>query len=50
VLIVPLVMSFGGMEQGIRSRLQGLEVVMADQGLMPDDRLVDWVLAMGASR
>ena len=50
VLIVPLVMSFGGIEQGIRMRLAGLDVVMAEQGLMPDDRLVDWVLAMAATR
>ena len=49
VLIVPLVMSFGGIEQGIRTRLAGLDVVMAEQGLMPDDRLVDWVLAMAAT-
>ena len=50
VLIVPMVMSFGGIEQGIRTRLAGLDVVMAEQGLMPDDRLVDWVLAMAATR
>jgi hypothetical protein len=50
VLIVPLVMSFGGIEPGIRKRLAGLDVVIADQGLMPDDRLVDWVLAMAATR
>ena len=49
VLIVPLLMSFGGIEQGIRTRLAGLDVVMAEQGLMPDDRLVDWVLAMAAT-
>jgi len=49
VLIVPMVMSFGGIEQGIRTRLAGLDVVMAEQGLMPDDRLVEWVLAMAAT-
>jgi sirohydrochlorin ferrochelatase len=48
VLIAPVVMSFGGIEQGIRKRLEGLDIVMTDQGLMPDDRLVEWVLAMAA--
>lgn len=43
VLIVPLLMSFGGIEQGIVKRLAGLSYVMAQQGLMPDDRLLDWV-------
>lgn len=43
VLIVPLLLSFGGIEKGIHARLEGLEYVMADQGLMPDARLIDWV-------
>jgi hypothetical protein len=50
VLVIPLLMSFGGIEQGIRKRLEGLDVVMADQGLMPDDRLVEWVLAMASAQ
>jgi sirohydrochlorin ferrochelatase len=45
VLIVPHLMSFGGIEQGIRKRLEGLDYTMTSQGLMPDDRIVDWVLA-----
>jgi hypothetical protein len=45
VLIVPVVLSFGGIEQGIRKRLDGLEYVMATQAIMPDDRLVEWVKA-----
>ena len=44
VLIVPHVMSFGGIEQGIRKRLEGLTFVMSPQGLMPDARVIDWVL------
>ena len=44
VLIVPHLMSFGGIEQGLRKRLEGLEYTMTGQGLMPDDRIVDWVL------
>jgi sirohydrochlorin ferrochelatase len=45
VLIVPHLMSFGGIEQGIRKRLEGLDYTMTGQGLMPDDRVADWVLA-----
>lgn len=45
VLIVPHLMSFGGIEQGIRKRLEGLPYVMPTQALMPDDRIALWVLA-----
>jgi hypothetical protein len=45
VLIVPHLMSFGGIEQGIRRRLEGLEYTMTTQALMPDGRIVQWVLA-----
>src|SRR5262245_56164892 len=44
VLIVPLLLSYGGIEAGIRTRLEGLDYVMAAQGLMPDDRIGTWVL------
>lgn len=43
VLIVPHLMSFGGIEQGIRKRLEGLTYTMTSQALMPDDRIVEWV-------
>ena len=45
VLIVPLLLSYGGIEAGIRQRLDGLNYVMAAQGIMPDERMVQWVLA-----
>lgn len=45
VLVVPHLMSFGGIEQGVRKRLEGLEYTMTTQGLMPDDRIVEWVIA-----
>lgn len=45
VLIVPHLMSFGGIEQGIRKRLEGLSYVMTAQALMPDERIARWVLA-----
>lgn len=44
VLIVPHLMSFGGIEQGIRKRLEGLEYTMTTQALMPDERIIRWVL------
>jgi sirohydrochlorin ferrochelatase len=45
VLIVPHLMSFGGIEQGVRKRLEGLDYTMTTQALMPDGRIVQWVLA-----
>lgn len=44
VLIVPHLMSFGGIEQGLRKRLDGLDYTMTAQALMPDERIVQWVL------
>jgi hypothetical protein len=45
VLIVPHLMSFGGIEKGLLERLKGLDYTMTTQALMPDDRIVEWVLA-----
>jgi hypothetical protein len=45
VLIVPLLLSYGGIEQGIKKRLEGLDYVIADRGLLPDERLGLWVKA-----
>jgi hypothetical protein len=45
VLIVPHLMSFGGIEKGLLKRLEGLDYTMTTQALMPDDRIVEWVLA-----
>jgi hypothetical protein len=50
VLIVPLLISFGGIERGLRERLEGLSYTMAEAALMPDDRLGTWVLAMSERR
>ena len=50
VLIVPLLLSFGGIEVGIRRRLEGLPYRMADQALLPDERLSEWVLIQAAAR
>ena len=43
VLIVPHLMSFGGIEQGIRKRLEGLDYTMTTQALMPDERIASYV-------
>ena len=45
VLVVPVLLSFGGIEQGIRKRLDGLDYTMAPQAIMPDDRLAEWIKA-----
>ena len=50
VLIVPLRLSYGGIETGIRRRLEGLPHRMAGQALLPDDRLSEWVLLQVAER
>ena len=50
VLIVPLLLSYGGIETGIRRRLEGLPYRMADQALLPDERLSEWVLLQVAGR
>ena len=50
VLIVPLLVSFGGIERGLRERLEGLAYTLPDTGLVPDDRLVTWILAMAGGR
>lgn len=44
-LIVPLLLSYGGIEGGLRERLHGLNYRMASQGLLPDKRIVSWVIA-----
>jgi sirohydrochlorin ferrochelatase len=43
-LVVPLLISFGGIEPGIRTRLEGLQYEMSPQALLPDDRIAQWIL------
>ena len=51
VLIVPVVISFGGIEQGVRKRLDGLAYTMPAQGLLPDPRIAQWIReSAGAAR
>jgi sirohydrochlorin ferrochelatase len=44
VLVVPLLLSYGGIEEGIKKRLDGLTYAMSSQGLLPDERLAQWVV------
>ena len=44
VLLVPLLISFGGIEKGIEQRLKELSFTMSQQGLLPDERLAKWVI------
>ena len=50
VLIVPLLLAYGGVEVGIRRRLEGLPYRMARQALLPDERLGQWILVQAAER
>ena len=50
IVVVPLLVSFGGIERGLRERLEGLTYTMPSAALVPDDRLVMWVLTMASER
>lgn len=43
-IVVPLLLSYGGIENGIRQRLDGVEHTFSRQGLLPDARIAQWVL------
>ncbi|MGH9946097.1 MAG: sirohydrochlorin chelatase [Pyrinomonadaceae bacterium] len=43
-LVVPLLLSYGGIEEGVKKRLEGLTYTMTGQALLPDERLSRWVL------
>jgi hypothetical protein len=44
-LVVPLLLSYGGIEEGLRKRLSGLDFKMPAQALLPDFRIAAWVIA-----
>ena len=48
-LIVPLLLSYGGIEDGLRKRLAGLTYSMPSQALLPDTRIVNWVIEAARS-
>jgi len=43
-LVVPLLLSYGGIENGLRKRLDGIEHTFATQALLPDQRIPQWVI------
>ena len=50
VLIVPVLLSYGGIEPGLRTRLDGLDYRLPQQGIAPDARLAQWVLTTSGAR
>lgn len=44
VLIVPLLLSFGGIEEGVKKRLDGLDYTITSQALLPDVRIAQWAI------
>ena len=40
---------YGGIEEGIKKRLEGLSYTMSSQALLPDERLAQWVLQSAKS-
>jgi hypothetical protein len=46
VLVVPVLLSFGGIERGLKTRLEGLDYRIPAQGIAPDARLAEWVKAV----
>ena len=42
-LVIPLLLSRGGIEDGLRQRLSGLRYRIPDNFLLPDARIVEWV-------
>ena len=44
-LVVPLLLSYGGIEEGLRKRLSGMDFKMPSQALLPDPRIAAWVTA-----
>ncbi|NYF80330.1 sirohydrochlorin chelatase [Granulicella arctica] len=50
VLIVPLLLSYGGIEDGLRKRLSGISYRMPAQALLPDERIVSWVIDTASNK
>ncbi len=49
VLVVPVLLSFGGIEPGLRKRLEGLDYTMTAQAIVPDDRVIEWIRLQAAA-
>jgi sirohydrochlorin ferrochelatase len=44
VLVTPLLLSYGGIENGLRQRLDGIQHALSPQALLPDARIATWVV------
>ena len=42
-IIIPVLLSSGGIEEGIFESLNGLEYKIQNKFLMPNQRIVDWI-------
>lgn len=42
-IVVPVILSAGGIEEGIFKRLEGLEYVISNRYLMPHQKMIDWI-------
>jgi sirohydrochlorin ferrochelatase len=48
-IVVPLLLSYGGIENGLRERLDGVEHILSSKPLLPDPRIAQWVLSSASS-
>lgn len=49
-LIVPVLLSYGGIENGIRKRLDGLDHTFSPAGVLPDARILAWIKASAEAK
>jgi hypothetical protein len=50
ILVVPVLTSYGGAESAIKEQLQGFAHDVAKSALMPDDRLVAWIVSRAGGK
>jgi hypothetical protein len=48
-IVVPLLLSYGGIENGLRERLDGVEHILSPKPLLPDPRIAQWVLTSASA-
>lgn len=48
-IVVPLLLSYGGIENGLRERLDGIEHILSSKPLLPDPRIAQWVLTSASA-
>jgi sirohydrochlorin ferrochelatase len=50
ILVVPVLTSYGGTESAIEEQLHGFAHDVAKSALMPDDRLVEWIVSQAGGK